>query len=46
MGKYFGKSKGYDTRLELYSVRIQKAESVANNADPDGKIVWKSKPIA
>ena len=46
MGKFEGKAKGYDQRLELHSVRVQRAESVANDADPDGKIVWKNKPVA
>lgn len=45
MGKFDGKSKGYDQRLDLYSFRVQKPESIANNADPDGLIVWKNKPI-
>lgn len=46
MGKYDGKARAYDQRLELYSVRVQKAESVANGADPEGKIVWKNKPVS
>lgn len=44
MGTYIGKDKGFDLRLPAYSIRVQKAFSVANKADPEGLIVWKFKP--
>ena len=44
MGKYNGKTATHDLRLPLYSVRVQKANSVANGADPENEIVWKFKP--
>ena len=46
MGKFVGKKSMYDQRSELYSVRVQKGHSIVDNADPEGKIVWKNKPIA
>ena len=41
LGKYTGKGHAYDHMVSLYSVRVQKPLSVANGADPDGKIVWR-----
>ena len=44
MGRFFGKSKGYDLRLPAYSIRVQKPHTVVNQADPEGLIVWNFKP--
>ena len=44
MGTYTGKDRGFDLRLPVYSIWVQKPFSVANNADPEGLIVWRFKP--
>lgn len=41
MGAYFGKGEAFDLEIPLYSIRVQKAQTVANFADPDCNIVWK-----
>ena len=46
MGKYTGKPVAYDSRVALYSIRLQRYKSKANGADPEGNIVWKFKPKA
>ena len=46
LGVYFGKGENYDLSIALYSIRIQKPHSTANNADPYQKIVWKFQPIS
>ena len=40
-GAFFGKGEPFDLEIPLYSVRVQKAQTVANFADPNCNIVWK-----